>query len=234
MPRTFALLGLALGLGLAIAGCGGGGDGATALNAELVDPRNFQSVGSVTLTEEGDRTRVQLVTRGANPAAPAIRAGSCVELRPREYKLSPVKNGRSTTELDVPIEELQARQMKVTVSKRAATPHAITACARLPFEGPEAPFAIGDLSAGVENAGLVWLEEVAGKTKVGVILYRIEPGPEPVTLRQGGCTGQVQQELTPMRESESVSTVDAPLSEVADGNHSIVVGRSCAPSLKPS
>jgi hypothetical protein len=142
------------------------------MKADLVNPRNFQSVGTVTLTEDGDRTQVQLVIRGATAAAPAIRAGACPELRPREYKLNPVQNGRSTTELDA-------------------------------------------------------------KTKVGVILYAIAPGPEPVTLRQGGCTGQMQEELTPMRANESVSTVDAPLSEVADGNHSIVVGRSCGPSLKP-
>jgi hypothetical protein len=229
MRQTLVLF----GLGLALTACGGD-DSATTINADLVNPRNFQSVGTVTLTEDGDRTRVQLVIRGATAAAPAIRAGACPELRPREYKLNPVQNGRSTTELDAPIEEFQARQTKVTLSKSVATPHAITACAQLPSEGAEAPFAIGDLSAGAEDTGLVWLEEVDGKTKVGVILYAIAPGPEPVTLRQGGCTGQVQEELTPMRASESVSTVDEPLSEVADGNHSIVVGRSCAPSLKPS
>jgi hypothetical protein len=223
-----------LGLGLALAGCGGGNESATPINADLVNPRNFQSVGSVTLTEDGDRTRVELAVRSGKAAAPAIRSGSCAELRPREYKLNPVQSGRSTTELDVPLEEIQARQMKVTVSKSAATPHAIAACAQLPFEGEEAPFAIGDLSAGVEDTGLVWLEEVDGKTKVGVILYGIEPGPVPVILRRGGCKGEVEQQLTPLRESESVSTVDAPLSDVADGNHSVVVGRSCAPSLSPS
>jgi hypothetical protein len=227
--RTLVLL----GLGLALAGCGGD-DSATAINADLVNPRNFRSVGSVSLTADGDRTRVELVVRGVQASAPAIRAGSCVELRPREYKLSPLEGGRSTTELDVPIEELEARQLKVTVSRSAATPHAIIACAQLPFGGDEAPFAIGDLSGpGAEDTGLVWLEEVEGETKVGIILYAIEAGPEPVTLRRGGCRGEVQEELTPMRESESVSTVDLPLDEVADGNHSVVVGRSCAPSLSP-
>jgi hypothetical protein len=230
MRRPLVLLVLGLGL----AGCGGGDESAKAINADLVNPRNFQSVGSVTLTEAGDRTRVQLVVRSGKAAAPAIRGGSCVELRPREYKLSPVQNGRSTTELDVPIEEFQARELKVTVSKSAAAPHAIAACAQLPFDGEEAPFAIGDLSSGVEDTGLVWLEEVEGKTKVGVILYGIEPGPIPVTLRKGGCKGEVEQELTPLRESESVSTVDAPLLEVADGNHSVVVGGSCAPSVSAS
>jgi hypothetical protein len=223
---------LLLGVGLALAGCGGD-DEQSAISADLVNPRNFRSVGTVTLTGDGDRTRVELVVRGAEAAAPAIRAGSCVELRPREYKLSPLEDGRSTTELDVPIDELEARQLKVTVSKSAATPHAITACAQLPFKGAEAPFAIGDLSAGAEDAGLVWLEEIDGKTKVGIILYAIDAGPEPVTLRRGGCRGEVEEELTPMRESESVSMVDAPLSDVADGNHSVVVGRGCAPSLSP-
>ena len=224
---------LLLGLGLALAGCGGE-DKHSAISADVVNPRNFRSVGNVTLSADGDRTRVELSVSGVDAAAPALRAGQCVELRAREYKLSMLQDGRSTTELDVPIDELKARQMKVTVSKSEATPHAITACAQLPFEGPEAPFAIGDLTASDgHDTGLVWLVEVEGKTKVGVILFDIERGPESVTLRRGGCTGEVQQELTPMRDSESVSTVDAPLGEIVDGNHSIVLGRTCARALRP-
>ena len=225
---------LLLGVGLALAGCGGD-DEQAALSADLVNPRTFQSVGNVELTAEGDRTRVQLSVSGVDAAAPALRAGQCVELRPREYKLAPLKDGRSTTELDVPLDELRERQMKVTVSKSAATPHAITACAQLPLVGSDAPFAIGDLTApDGHDTGLVWLEEVEGKMKVGLILFDVERGPEPVTLRRGACGGEVQQELTPMRDSESVSTVDAPLDEVADGNHSIVLGRTCARALRPS
>jgi hypothetical protein len=222
MRWTLLLLGL-----LALAGCGGS-DSKTVIDGELINPANFRPVGTARLSEDGDKTRVELTVRSGKHAAPAVRAGLCPELRPREYELTPVEAGRSVTELDVPIEELRAREMKVTLSKSEATPHSIAACAQLPFEGAEAPFALADLARGGRDTGLAWFEEVGGKTRIGILLYAVVAGPEPVTLRRGGCDGDVQQELTPLRQSESVSTVDAPLAEVADGQHAIVAGRSCA------
>jgi hypothetical protein len=225
MRRMLVILGL-----VALAGCGGS-DSKTVVDGELINPANFKSVGTVQLSEDGDKTRVELTVTSGRSAAPAVRAGACPELRPREYKLNPVVSGSSVTELDVPIEELQARELKVTLSKSEATPHAIAACAQLPSPAAEAPFAIGDLNRAGKDTGLAWLDEVGGKTKIGILLYDVVPGPEPVTLRRGGCAGEVQEELTPLRDSESVTTVDAPLAEVADGRHSIVVGTSCAPAV---
>lgn len=222
--------GLALVLTLVTAGCGG--NGAEPVAVELSNVRTFEPVGTARLEEAEGGTRVEItVPEVGDASSPAIRGGFCAELRPREHKLSEFENGRSVTELDVPLEELLSRQAKVTVSRGATTPHRIVACSELPFEGEEPEVVPVDL-VGPEgtDTGLAWVEPGRpGRTRVGIILYVVVPGPEPAAITRGGCKGEPAHELTEIRDSESVTEVEATLDALADGQHSIVAGTACGP-----
>ena len=213
----------------ALAGCGG--SGAEQVNVELRDVRSFEPVGSVKLEPTDAGTRVEIdASNIRSPSSPALRGGFCAELRPREHKLSEFQNGRSVTDVDVPLEELLARQTKVTVSRGENTPHRIAACVELPFEGPEPEVVVVDLLAGGGDRGLAWLEPAGdGKTRVGILLYDIVPGPEEAAIVSGGCQGTPVHQLTAVRDSESVTQVDAELSALIADRDSIVVGTACGP-----
>jgi hypothetical protein len=214
---------------LVVAGCGGG-DGAEPVSVELNNVRSFEPVGTARLEATDGGTRVEIDARELEDASsPAIRGGFCAELRPREYKLSGFENGRSVTELDVPLEELLARQSKVTVSRGEATPHRIAACTELPFEGDEPEVVVVDLvGPNGTDTGLAWLEPSRpGRTRVGILLYDVVPGPETAAITSGGCKGEPVHELNEIRDSESVTEVEARLDALADGEHSIVAGTAC-------
>ena len=219
-------------LAFAFSGCGGGGSGSDAIEVELRDVRSFEPVGTVTLEERDGGTRVEVSATGLQGASsPAIRGGFCAELRPREHKLTEFENGRSVTDVDVPLDDLLARQSKVTVSRGENTPHRVVACTELPFEGEEPEVAIADLvGPGMADKGLGWFERAGPeRTRVGILLYDVVPGPQPAAIVRGGCRGQAVHELTEIRDSESVTVVDAPLDELADGNYRLVAGTTCGP-----
>jgi hypothetical protein len=212
---------------LAVAGCGGGGS--ETVTQDLMDVRTFEPVGTVKLEATDGGTRVEIdATEIRSPSSPALRGGFCAELRPREHKLNELQNGRSVTDVDVPQEELLARQTKVTVSRGATTPHRIAACTELPYEGPEPEVVVVDLLAGGTDRGLAWLEPTEdGRTRVGILLYVVVPGPEDAAIVSGGCRGTPVHELTEIRDSESVTEVDAELSALIADRDSIVVGDAC-------
>jgi hypothetical protein len=213
---------------LAVAGCGGGG-GSEVVTQDLLDVRSFEPVGTVELESTDAGTRVEIdAPELRSPSSPALRGGFCAELRPREHKLNELQNGRSVTEVDVPVEELLARQTKVTVSRGATTPHRIAACTELPFEGPEPEVVVVDLLAGGTDRGLAWLEPTGDeRTRVGILLYVVVPGPEDAAIVGGGCQGTPKHQLNDIRQSESVTEVDAELSALIADRDSIVAGDAC-------
>jgi hypothetical protein len=215
-------------VGLVLAGCGG--NGAEPVELPLNDVKSFEQVGLVRLEETESGTRVEITAPDVRaPSSPAIRGGFCAELRPREYKLSEIEDGRSVTDLDVPLEELIDNQTKVTVSRGERTPHRVVACAELPFEGPEPDVVLVDLldPAGADK-GLAWIEPSRpGRTKVGILLYDVVPGPRPAAIASGGCKGDPAHELNEIRDSESVTEIEARLGALDD--HSVVVGTACGP-----
>jgi hypothetical protein len=224
--RRFALV----VLGLALAGCGG--DGASPVEADLRDVRSFEPVGTVKLEATEDGTRVEIDAPDVKSAsAPAIRGGFCPELRPREHKLNELENGRSVTELDVPLDELLDRQAKVTISRGASTPHRVVACSELPFDGEEPQLVVVDL-VGADGAdkGLGWIEPSRpGRTRVGILLYDVVPGPQHAVIMGGSCQGEPVHELTEIRDSESVTEVEARLDALTDDHHWVVAGNTCGP-----
>ena len=217
-------------LAFVVAGCGG--NGAEPVTAELRDVRSFEPVGTVKLEETEGGTRVEVSAPELGGASfPAIRSGFCAELRPREHELSGFEDGRSVTDLDVPIEELLAHQTKVTVSRGANTPHRVTACTELPFEGQEPEVVVVDLLGpdGIDK-GLAWIEPGRpGRTKVGILLYDVVRGPLPAAIKRGTCRGETVHELDEIRDSESVTEVEARIDALTEDHHWVKAGAACGP-----
>jgi hypothetical protein len=208
-------------VGLTLAGCGG--DGAEPIVVEFQSQDEARTVGTVRLEEADGGTRIEVAVPDLRSAAhPALRSGQCGELRPRDYELTAFADQRSVTELDVPLERLLERPTAVTVSRRATMPHSIAACAQLPLEGAEPEVALVDLPAGI-----VWLEADEGRTRVGILLFSRVRGPQPALITAGGCRGEPEHKLNAIRDSESVTTVEAPLETLTDGGHAVLAGAAC-------
>jgi hypothetical protein len=122
----------------------------------------------------------------------------------------------------------------VTVSRGETTPHRVAACTELPFEGPEPELVVVDLSGtGMADKGLGWLEPAGpDRTRVGILLFDVVPGPQPAAIVRDGCRGETVHELTEIRDSESVTAVDSSLDALADGNHYLVAGTACGTIMR--
>jgi hypothetical protein len=87
--------------------------------------------GSVSFTDLGDRTRVDIqVDPAGNGDMPAhIHPGSCVNLTPQpKFPLENVKAGTSTTVVPAPIDELFAGGLAVNIHKSNDDLKTYTAC----------------------------------------------------------------------------------------------------------
>lgn len=80
--------------------------------------------GTVTLTAEGQKTRVEVALVGAPSETPQpahVHPGSCAKLDPKpKYPLTSLVDGYSSTTLDVPISQLTAGDLAVNVHKSAS------------------------------------------------------------------------------------------------------------------
>ncbi|HTD33010.1 MAG TPA: hypothetical protein VK665_05100 [Candidatus Elarobacter sp.] len=95
---------------------------------------NSGEIGTVTLTEMGSKTRVDVALANA-PAGPQpahIHAGTCAKLDPKpKYPLTSVVDGTSTTTVDVPMAELIKGGLAVNVHKSTTDLPTYVACGDL-------------------------------------------------------------------------------------------------------
>jgi len=95
---------------------------------------NSGELGTVTLTAEGQKTRVDVAIANA-PAGPQpahIHAGTCAKLDPKpKYPLTSVVDGTSTTVVDVPMGELIKGGLAVNVHKSTSDLPTYVACGDL-------------------------------------------------------------------------------------------------------
>jgi hypothetical protein len=113
--------------------------GALAAAASAVEPRAAGVIvhlraqnasgesGTAALFREGRRTRVVISVTGDPPAAtqPAnLHAGTCGDIETIQYVLRDVRNGRSTTLLDVPFNRLTTGRLIVNVQDTPASLYA--------------------------------------------------------------------------------------------------------------
>ena len=122
---------------LIAAGCGSGNrsGGSGSMTVQLGEQNASGESGTARLTAEGDKTKVVLDLR--NPSAmmasetqPAhIHKGSCAKLDPTPaYALADVKDGASTSTVDVKLDDLRNGAFAINVHKSAAEIQTYVAC----------------------------------------------------------------------------------------------------------
>jgi hypothetical protein len=137
--KLFALGVVALAL---FAGCGsdngGGSDDAT---VDLSAQNGSNESGTVTLTADGGKTKVVISLDNAPSGIPQpahIHKGSCKQLDPNPaYGLQNVVDGKSTSEVDEPLDELQNEEYAVNVHKSGADLKTYVSCGDIGSGGGE-------------------------------------------------------------------------------------------------
>lgn len=133
---TCVIVGL---LVFAVAGCGSGsksGSGSSNdVTVTLAEQNASGESGSATLTKAGAGTKVVIDLQGMSAAMgsiaqPAhIHMGSCVNLDPTPaYALADVKNGKSTSTVDVALDDLRKGGFAINVHMSSAQIQVYVAC----------------------------------------------------------------------------------------------------------
>ena len=128
--KYLALPALALAL---LAGCGGdNGGGSNEATVDLSEQSTSGESGTATLTAEGDKTKVVISLDNAPSGVPQpahIHKGSCEDLDPTPaYGLENVMDGKSTTEVDEPLDELRDEDYAINVHKSGTDLKTYVAC----------------------------------------------------------------------------------------------------------
>ena len=131
---TCVIVGLVV---LLATGCGSGSStsGSGAVTVNLTEQNGSGESGTATLTKEGDKTKVALdlqspsATMMSEPQPAHIHKGSCATLDPTPlYALADVKNGRSTSTVDVKLDVLRQGAFAINVHKSATKIQTYVAC----------------------------------------------------------------------------------------------------------
>ena len=130
-------------LAAALAGCGGsdgGGGGTTTTSRESdikvqLQEQNFSGeTGTVTLTPDGDKTRVDVVmaSYAANAQPAHIHKGTCASLDPTPaYPLHDVVAGRSVTVVPISLDDLLAGKYAINLHRSAKQLQVYVACGNI-------------------------------------------------------------------------------------------------------
>jgi hypothetical protein len=103
-----------------------------AVKVTFTAQNNSGETGTGYLTPDGDKTKVMIALKGAPAdAQPAhIHEGTCAKLNPKPtYPLSSVVDGKSNTEVDVPLSKLTAGTYAINVHKSPTDIATYVSCA---------------------------------------------------------------------------------------------------------
>jgi hypothetical protein len=105
---------------------------AKSVTVRLAEQNNSGEKGTVRLTPQGDKTKVDVNLKGAPKGVqqPAhIHDGSCAKLDPKpKYPLQNVVDGKSTSEVPVKLDELTGGNLAINVHKSAEDVKTYVAC----------------------------------------------------------------------------------------------------------
>ncbi len=123
-----------------VAGCGSSkskssSSGAGTMTLDLSQQNGSGESGNATLTQVGDKTKVVIALQSASATAisqpqPAhIHKGSCAKLDPTpQYALTNVRGGKSTTTVNVKLDDLRKGSYAINVHKSMADLKTYVAC----------------------------------------------------------------------------------------------------------
>lgn len=139
--RNVALILAALSfLGGCGSGDGGGEGGSGEVTVDLAEQNGSGESGTVTLTADGEKTKVVIALENP-PAVPQpahIHKGSCEDLDPNPaYGLENVVDGNSSSEVDVPLDELRDDDFAINVHKSGDKIEVYVACGDLGTNGSD-------------------------------------------------------------------------------------------------
>jgi hypothetical protein len=128
--KHVALAALALAL---LAGCGSdNGGGSSSTTIDLSEQNGSGESGTATLTADGGKTKVVISLDGAPSGTPQpahIHKGSCEDLDPTPaYGLTNVMDGKSTTEVDESLDDLEGADYAINVHKSGTDLKTYVAC----------------------------------------------------------------------------------------------------------
>ena len=128
--KHVALAALALAL---LAGCGSdNGGGSSPATIDLSEQNGSGESGTAMLTADGGKTKVVISLDGAPSGTPQpahIHKGSCEDLDPTPaYGLANVMDGKTTTEVDAPLDDLRSKDYAINVHKSGTDLKTYVAC----------------------------------------------------------------------------------------------------------
>lgn len=128
--RYLSLAALALAL---LTGCGSdNGGGSSSATIDLGEQNGSGESGTAMLTADGGKTKVVISLDGAPAGTPQpahIHKGSCAKLDPTPaYGLTNVVDGKSTTEVDEPLDELEHEDYAINVHRSGTDLKTYVAC----------------------------------------------------------------------------------------------------------
>jgi Cu/Zn superoxide dismutase len=201
---------------------------------ELTVPLTAQSksgvTGTVTFTEDGDQTQVEVQLEGdtSTDAHPAhIHPGTCAKLDPApKYPLDNVEDGSSTTTIDASIDDLLATPMAVNVHRSDAAIQTYIAC------GDIVDSMTVDLAAQNDSGitGSATLTAAGDQTRVVVTLTGDTPkASHPSHLHDGTCDDldpAPQYPLANVVNGTSTTTIKATLDDLRSEPYALNVHKS--------
>jgi hypothetical protein len=132
------LVWLVVALAIAVAGCGGSKSGSKTETVQLGAQSGSGESGTAVLTEEGKSTRVVIdLSNGTTEPQPAhIHSGSCAKLDPTpKYALQSVVDGKSTSMVNEPLDDLKSEAYAINVHKSAAKIKTYVSCGDIGGKG---------------------------------------------------------------------------------------------------
>lgn len=175
--------------------------------------------GVVTLTPLGLKTTVTInVTPGpAGVEQPIhIHWGTCADLGPVAYDLSPVVDGMQETEISVTLPALRSGGYAINLHESVVNASNYTACGDIPVVGTTQHVELSEMNGSGQN-GFATLASWDDQTSVAVSVASGEEGvAQPAHIHSGTCEelGGVEFPLTNVMDGQSVIVLDVSWDEL--------------------
>ncbi|MBI5034273.1 MAG: hypothetical protein HZB51_27445 [Chloroflexi bacterium] len=189
---------------------------------QLAAGRDGDQSGTATLTSKGDKTDVVINIKpgAAGVAQPAhVHEGACPVPGAVKYPLKEIVDGKSTTTLDVSLQQLLAGGFAINAHQSAAEVGKYVACGAIPQGSVVA------LGAGRDGnqPGAAILTAQGTKTQIDLFIKPLPGTVHPAHVHEGACPvpGGVKYPLKEVVDGRSTTVVEAALADLLKGGFAI-------------